>query len=94
MVIQSAIKCFHNLSDDVYDKVESYVNNIYKLHKKKISLSNILTSELSDTIINYSDIYTSDNTDFDHINKELSNKEKMIMRRKKYEEYLNQNQVY
>jgi 23S rRNA A2030 N6-methylase RlmJ len=86
---------FHNLDDDIYEKVESYVNHIYKLHKKKNSIKNILSSELSDSIINCSDNIDSEilESEIDlGINKELSNKEKMIMRRKKYEEYLTQNQ--
>ena len=28
---------FHNLSDDVYDQIDSYVNKIYKMHKKSSS---------------------------------------------------------
>ena len=24
---------FHNLDDEVYEKLETYVNNIYKLHR-------------------------------------------------------------
>ncbi len=86
---------FHNLDDDTYEKVESYVNHIYKLHKKKNSVKSILSSELSDSIINCSDTLESEILDSENdssINKELSNKEKMIMRRKKYEEYLTQNQ--
>lgn len=96
---------FHNLDDDVYEKLESYVNNIYKLHKKNSSLKSILTSELSDSIMNISETINDydeydDNTDTNNqisslkdINKQLSNKEKMIIKRKKYEEYLNQNQA-
>jgi hypothetical protein len=101
---------FHNLDDEVYEKLESYVNNIYKLHKKNSSLKSILTSELSDSIMNMSGSINDDdendyndnhnNTDTDNklsqmkdINKQLSNKEKMIIKRKKYEEYLNQNQA-
>ncbi len=85
---------FHNLDDEIYEKVETYVNHIYKLHRKKHSVKNILSSELSDSIINYSDTIESELPDTEHdTNKELSNKEKMIMRRKKYEEYLVQNQA-
>ena len=92
---------FHNLDDEVYEKLDSYVNNIYKLHKKNSSLKSILTSELSDSIMNISETIDDydDNTDTNNkvssikdINKQLSNKEKMIIKRKKYEEYLNQNQ--
>ena len=93
---------FHNLDDEVYEKLDSYVNNIYKLHKKNSSLKSILTSELSDSIMNISETIDDydDNTDTNNkvssikdINKQLSNKEKMIIKRKKYEEYLNQNQA-
>ncbi len=83
---------FHNLEDDVYEKLENYVNQIYKLHRKKNSIKSIINSELSDGPNNFSDTFFSDNVDFDSINKELSNKEKMIMRKKKYQEYLDQNQ--
>ncbi len=46
---------FHNLEDEVYEKLESYVNNIYKLHKKNLNLKNIINSELSDSIIGMSE---------------------------------------
>jgi len=77
---------FHNLSDDTYEKVETYVNNIYKLHKQITNTANIFNSELSDSNI------LSETIEISNIDKNLSNKEKMIMRRKKYEEYLNHNQ--
>ena len=87
---------FHNLDDETYEKLESYVNHIYKLHKKKNSFKNILSSDISDSIINFSETIETDaiekESDTDDMTKELSNKEKIIMRRKKYEEYLNQNQ--
>ncbi len=87
---------FHNLDDDTYEKLETYVNHIYKLHKKKNSIKNILSSDISDSIINYSETIETDTivkeSDTDEMSKELSNKEKIILRRKKYEEYLNQNQ--
>ena len=76
---------FHNLDDIVYEQLEVYVNNIYKSHKysnKKIL--DMLSSEYSDT-----NTFTET---VDIENKDLSNREKMILRRKKYEEYLNQNQ--
>jgi hypothetical protein len=97
---------FHNLEDEVYEKLESYVNNIYKLHKKNSSLKSILTSELSDSMINFSESINDDNIGEETLSvkqdntqnikndmgKHLSNKEKMIIKRKKYEEYLTQNQ--
>lgn len=77
---------FHNLDDIVYEQIEIYVNNIYKIHKKNSNILNIYNSELSETVMNISDTIEIEN------NKSLSNKEKIIMRRKKYENYLNQNQ--
>ena len=82
---------FHNLTDEAYDKIESYVNKIYKMHKKSSSsnILNIYNSELSDSQQNiFSDTIEIDNDN----DKNLSNKEKLIMRRKKYEKYLDQNQ--
>ncbi len=84
---------FHNLNDETYEKIENYVNMIFKIHKKNSSLENIINSELSDTMNNYSETYMSDIIEDSSVaDKDLSNKEKMIMRRKKYEEYLYQNQ--
>lgn len=83
---------FHNLNDEVYEKLEAYVNNIYKIHRKKMNIKSIVTSELSDNVISCSENMFSDSINIEQINKELSNKEKMIMRRKNYEKYLNQNQ--
>ena len=79
---------FHNLEDEVYDQIENYVNKIYKMHKKSVSsnMLNIYNSELSD-----SQNFCSDTIEIDN-DKNLSNKEKLIMRRKKYEKYLDQNQ--
>lgn len=79
---------FHNLEDEVYEQIESYVNGIYKVHKKSLSSNvfNIYNSELSDSLNFCSDTIEIDN------DKNLSNKEKLIMRRKKYEKYLDQNQ--
>jgi len=84
---------FHNLTDETYEKLEMYVNYIFKLHQKNTS------SELSDSIKN-SDIITiaagtcSENKKEIFIAGNLSNKEKSLLRRKKYEEYItcNQNQ--
>jgi hypothetical protein len=85
---------FHNLTDETYEKLEMYVNYIFKLHHKN------LNTELSDSIRN-SDIISSiaignigDNKKEIHIASNLSNKEKSLLRRKKYEEYItcNQNQ--
>jgi len=85
---------FHNLSDETYEKLEMYINYIFKLHHKNSN------SELSDSIKN-SDIISSialnnfgEHKKEIHITGNLSNKEKSILRRKKYEEYItcNQNQ--
>jgi hypothetical protein len=83
---------FHNLTDETYEKLEMYVNYIFKLHQKNTN------SELSDSIKN-SDIISSiamgainDNKKEIHVSGNLSNKEKSLLRRKKYEEYINCNQ--
>ena len=76
---------FHDLSDSVYEKVENYVNNIYKLYRNNNTNNSIsiFNSEISESINEYSD---------KELDKNLTNKEKMILRRKKYEEYLSHNQ--
>ena len=74
---------FHDLSDEIYEKVENYVNNIYKLYKTTNNSANIFNSEISETL---------NETSESQIDKELTNKEKNIFRRKKYEEYLLHNQ--
>ena len=56
------------------------------MHKKSSNILNIYNSELSDSQNLMSDTIEIDN------DKNLSNKEKLIMRRKKYEKYLDQNQ--
>lgn len=85
---------FHNLEDEVYEKIENYVNKIYKMYKKpSLNIYDICNSELSDSqnFISDSQNFISDTIELDN-DKNLSNKEKQIMRRKKYEKYLNQNQ--
>ena len=77
---------FHNLPDEVYEKIENYLNIIYKLHIKT-DIKNIFDSDFSDTNVTET-IYSN----IDNQNKDLTNKEKIILRRKKYEEYLQQNQ--
>lgn len=77
---------FHNLPDEVYERIETYVNNIYKLHRKSSNIINSVYSDLSDSQFSISDTIEIENE------KQLSNKEKLIKRRKKYEEYLIQNQ--
>jgi predicted RNA-binding protein with PIN domain len=80
---------FHDLSDTAYDAIDKYVNSIYKLHKKSSNIINIYNSDYTDDPIIQSIL--SDTIEFKN-EKELSNKEKIIMRRKKYEQYLDQNQ--
>ena len=77
---------FHNLADETYEKLEMYVNYIFKLHQKNI------TSELSDTIKNSDIVSTLENKKEIFISSNLSNKEKSLLRRKKYEEYITYNQ--
>ncbi len=77
---------FHNLSDETYEKLDVYVNYIYKIYYKNNN------SEISD-IINISDIKTTvDNKKEILLQNNLSNKEKTLLKRKKYEEYINYNQ--
>ena len=77
---------FHELSDDIYEKVENYVNNVYKMYKTNISPSKNTTSIFNSEISESVNDYDKDNE------KNLTNKEKMILKRKKYEEYLSHNQ--
>ena len=77
---------FHNLTDETYEKLEMYVNYIYKLHLKNNN------SELSDTIKNSDIISTLENKKEILLSNNLSNKEKSLLRRKKYEEYITHNQ--
>ena len=84
---------FHNLSDEIYEKLETYVNLIYKIHQQSC-IKNIYMSDVSDSLIITSDMNDEENNEKndEQNGKELSNKEKMLMRRKKYEEYLTYNQ--
>jgi hypothetical protein len=74
---------FHDLSDEIYEKVENYVNNIYRLYKTNNTSTTIFNSEISESINEISE---------KNMDKNLTNKEKIIFRRKKYEEYLSHNQ--
>ena len=80
---------FHDLSDEAYESVENYVNSIYKLHKKSSKKINIYDSEYSESQIIQSIL--SESIELNN-EKELSNKEKVIKRRKNYAKYLDQNQ--
>lgn len=80
---------FHDLSDEVYENIENYVNSIYKLHKKPLNIVNVYENEYSENQLIQSIL--SDTIELDN-EKNLSTKEKVIMRRKKYEKYLDQNQ--
>ena len=77
---------FHNLTEETYEKLDMYVNYIFKLHQKNT------TSELSDTIKNSDIVSTLENKKEIFISSNLSNKEKSLLRRKKYEEYITYNQ--
>ena len=43
---------FHNLSDDVYDKIDTYINYIYKIHKCNNTDSQYINSITNDDIVN------------------------------------------
>lgn len=79
---------FHNLKDDVYEEIEQFVDEIYRIHKKtdKNTRSNILTG--SDSIQQSSDYYQANKAD-DY--KYLSSNEKNIMKKKQYNQYIYQN---
>ena len=79
---------FHNLKDEVYEEIEQFVDEIYRIHRKtdQIGKSNILTASDS---IQSSDYYQSDNAVDEY--KYLSSNEKSIMKKKKYNQYLRQN---
>lgn len=77
---------FHNLCDETYEKLEVYVNYIYKIYYKNNN------SELSDTLNNSDIISAIENKKEILIPNNLSNKEKLILRRKRYEEYITHNQ--
>ena len=83
---------FHNLCDEAYEKIETYVNNIYKLHSKKIKSIFLSDAEFSETSILNSDIIEINGNRDKDLNKDLTNREKLIIKRKKYEQYLSQNQ--
>ena len=76
---------FHNLSNPVYNKIEKYVDNIYKKYaQKKISNATKEYTKNEKFISDYefmsefnNDMYAS-----------LSNKEKMIIKKRNYDEYI------
>ncbi len=47
---------FHNLDDKVYEQIEIYVNQIYKMHKKSSNILNVCNSDFSDSLKFNSDI--------------------------------------
>jgi hypothetical protein len=79
---------FHNLDNEVYHKIENYVNLIYKIHHET-NITNIFNSDTQ--LLNSENINDSDNKSENNDN-ELSNKEKVLLRRKKYKRYLDYNQ--
>ncbi len=80
---------FHNLPNDIYFKIENYVNDVYFKHQQK-KLNNELTTNTIDNFSN-SDSSTNLNLNINNLSKNLSNKEKILLKRKKYEEYINNN---
>lgn len=81
---------FHNLSDSVYEKIENYVNYIYRVHSKNSQSINNLSDSLNS--FNVSELIELSSSNLPDINKNLSNKEKILLRRRNYEEYINFNQ--
>ena len=81
---------FHNLSDEIYEKIDNYVNYIYKVHSKNSQNINNLSDSLNS--FNVSELIELSSSNVPDINKNLSNKEKILLRRRNYEEYINFNQ--
>jgi hypothetical protein len=78
---------FHDLSDKTYENIDDYLINIEKNRNKKFIKN--LTSDFSDTIVDSDNLVKNIEIDSE---KYLTNKEKVIMRRKNYEKYLDINQ--
>ena len=75
---------FHNLSDKTYNKINNYVENIYNKHtQNKISFAEKEYSK-TDKIIHDYDFMSDFN---DEAYASLSNKEKMFLRKKNYDEF-------
>lgn len=86
----------NNLSDDAYDEINNYIVKLEK-NRSRMLIKN-LTSDISDTIIDSDNLMKNSKISDSGINievdteKYLTNKEKVIMRRKNYEKYLEKNQ--
>jgi hypothetical protein len=85
---------FHAFSDEMYDKIAMFIRKVEDNKNKRIIKS--IVSDFSDTVFN-SDVGKDTSSDIiDAIEvdteKDLNNKERLIMRRKKYHEYLDKNQ--
>ncbi len=79
---------FHNLTNSTYAKIEKYVNHIYNKHTQtKISVA---TNEYTQSGRIISDYDFMDDLN-SNIYASLSNKEKMILRKKNYDDHLNNN---
>jgi hypothetical protein len=86
---------FHDLPEETYQNIDNYLIEIEK-NKNKMFIKN-LTSDFSDTIVDSDNLIKNNklsesyNIEID-TEKYLTNKEKVIMRRKNYEKYLEKNQ--
>jgi hypothetical protein len=74
---------FHNLSDNTYEKLNNYIDSIYNMYLKKQN-NNILDS--------YKPFITEKNDTINNIISEYSVHEKQLIKKKQYNEYLQQNQ--
>ena len=87
---------FHDLSDETYKTIDDYIINVEK-NRNKVLIRN-LTSDFSDTIDDSDNLIKNNKLSETLVNieidteKYLTNKEKVIMRRKNYEKYLQKNQ--
>ena len=79
---------FHKLTNSTYNKIDEYVNKIYNKHtKKKISIVSKEYSENDKVIPDYEFMNDFNNDNY----ASFSNREKIILRKKNYDNYINNN---
>jgi hypothetical protein len=74
---------FHNLSDNTYEKLNNYINSIFSMYLKK---------QNNDILDSYKPFITEKNDTINNIISEFSVHEKQLIKKKQYNEYLQQNQ--
>ena len=74
---------FHNLSDNTYEKLNTYIDSIYHMYLKK---------QNNDILDSYKPFMTEKNNVINNIISEISTHEKHLIKKKQYNDYLLQNQ--